>query len=116
MISKKNSRNIVVNSIKFRYAVSNSEIDGDAEHFRMNIIIQSESNGRKLIVNGITTRDIWLDFSEYPKDHSLYSLVTPKHIDQFIKLAIEKGWSHSESGKNFHLNVDNNSVGNIMEQ
>ena len=106
MLPKKKSRPIKIDGEVFRYVISWSE-SGDG-WYDFNITVQSERhNGRKLKAIGLVTRDYWLDFSDGNLDLNNYPIITPKHIETFIRRAQIEGWDHSTSGPNFELEVDN---------
>jgi len=112
-LPKNKSRKIVVAGNEFRYTVSITSKDDGKYDF--NIAIQSEEhNGCKLLLKGLVTRNFWLDFSdlvgEKGVDFSKYPTITPKHIEHFIKRAIENGWDYTKSGKNFTLDVTNEDL------
>lgn len=111
-IPKNKSRNITVDQIHYRYAISISWKE-DAS-FDFNITVQSsEHNGSKLLLKGLVTRDFWLDFSdkvhEEKVDDSFYPTITPRHIEYFIKKAKEEGWDSGSKG-NYTLNVTNKEL------
>ncbi|MGF1767089.1 hypothetical protein L4D06_06855 [Enterovibrio makurazakiensis] len=112
-LPKNKSRKIVVDDVEYRFAISISWKDNG--EFDFNITVQSEkSNAGKLILKGLVTRNFWLDFSDLVGEKikkDLYPTITPKHIEYFIKLAIDKGWKHSQNGDNFNLVVNNKQLG-----
>ena len=110
-LPKNKSRKIIVNDIPFRYAISTTLIEDSNYDYKLNITVQSESNGSKLLIKGLRTRDFWLDISDHPEDLSQYKIVTPKHMECFINIALEKGWEHSVKGENFQLNANKNDIG-----
>jgi len=114
-LPKNKSRKIVVDDINYRYAVSVKwKIDCNYD-YDLNITVQSESNCAKLIINGMATRDFWLDVSSAPDDFSFYKVVTPKHVERFIKIGLGKGWQPSVKGKPFYLKASNEDVGDIRQ-
>lgn len=109
-LPSKKSRLIVIDNIKYRYIISTTLID-DNWNFKLNITIQiAKGNGAALSIQGLITRDFWLDFSDSPFDMNNYPIVLPSHIAKFIQQAIIKGWNPKIKGKLFILNLDNRSV------
>ncbi|MCP3921173.1 MAG: hypothetical protein GY714_01175 [Desulfobacterales bacterium] len=106
-LPKNKSRKIVVEGIVYRYVISISW--KDEGEFDFNITIQSEKhNGCKLILKGLVTSDLWLNFPDIVSeeiDKNSYPTITPKHIVHFIKNAIDIGWDFSKSGKDFIQSV-----------
>ena len=107
--SKRNSRAITVDQVRFRYCVSLGADDSD-QNFPLNITVQAaDGNGAKLRVIGLSTRDVWLDLpSEFPIPSSenwseVYKVVRPVHVSKYITEAIQSGWRPSDSGPPFEL-------------
>jgi len=113
-LPKNKSRKIVVANVEYRYAISKSE--GANGKFDLNITIQCEEcNGRKLLLYGLVTRDLWLDFSDISGrkiDKNAYPVITPKHIEYFITKAAEKGWNPFSNGNDFTLRINNEDITN----
>ena len=106
MLPKKKSRRLTIDGQVFRYAVSCSA-SGDG-WYDFNVTVQNEQhNGSKLQAIGLVTRDYWLDFSHGDLDLDNYPVITPKHIETFVRRAQSEGWDFSTSGSSFELKVDN---------
>ena len=113
-LPKNKSRRIAIDDIDYRYVISISWKDDG--NFEFNITVQNESsNGSKLLLKGLVTRNFWLDFSDKVGgaiNSDLYPTITPKHIAYFIRLAIAEGWSSDKREKDFILNVSNKDLTN----
>ena len=106
-MNKKKSRPIVHDDISFRYVISQSTQNEDGS-FNLNIIIQhAEGVGSYLKINGIYSRDYWLDLPDTVSDFTQYVSITPKHITKFIELALKQGWQPTIKGPPFKLAIDN---------
>tara|TARA_B110000967_G_scaffold208492_1_gene260913 strand:+ start:2828 stop:3184 length:357 start_codon:yes stop_codon:yes gene_type:complete len=112
-LPKKKSRPITVDSMDFRYSISTSKIDDDW-NFRLNLTIQIASGeGSILKVDGIVTRDVWLDFSELGKyEKEDYPVFRPSDISRVIKSGLKNGWIPKEKGKPHLLKLDNSFMKN----
>ncbi len=112
-LPKKKSRPITVCGVNFRYSISTTKIDDDWS-FSLNLTIQIESgDGRILKVDGIVTRDMWLDFlklDKYKKED--YPVFRPGDISRIIKAGLNDGWAPKEKGKPHVLKVDNSFLKN----
>ena len=110
-LPKNKSRLISVDNEDFRYVISISWQGSGNYHF--NVTVQHEEmNGSKLLLQGLVSRNFWLDFSDLIKEkiefkEGEYPTITPKHIAHFIRLGIKKGWCYHNSGKNFILEINN---------
>lgn len=111
-LPKRKSRKIVLGDIVYRYAISISGKENG--EFDFHITVQNEkTNGSKLVLKGLVTRCFWLDFSDLVGeeiDWNAYPKITPKHIEYFINLAVEKGWDSNKRGANFILPVHNDQL------
>ncbi|WP_144394614.1 hypothetical protein [Pleionea sediminis] len=111
-LPKNKSRRISVDDIDYRYAISISWKDDG--NFDFNVTVQNESsNGSKLLLKGLVTRDFWLDFSDKVGeqiDSDLYPTITPRHIAYFIRQAIIDGWNSEKRVKDFILEVSNKDL------
>ena len=107
-LSKKKSRLIVVAGEKYRFTISMSYPHQDYI-FDLNITIQHESaNGAYLKVNGLATRDYWLDFPNcHPINDLNYPVITPWHIEKFIAQALSQGWQPLKPGPPFAIKSNN---------
>lgn len=112
-LPKKKSRPITVNDMNFRYSISTSKIDNDW-NFSLNLTIRIASGeGSVLKINGIVTRDVWLDFSELGKhEKEDYPVFRPSDISRVIKSGLKDGWTPKEKGKPYILKLDNSFVKN----
>lgn len=109
-LSKKNSRQIVVDGDTFRYKVSATSPDEDRS-FRLNVTLQREAGGSRLEVLGLVTRDFWLDISKPGvKVSKKYPTITPRHIRTIIGRAINAGWQPQTTGPAFVLELDNETL------
>ncbi len=92
-LPKRKSRKLVVSGKCYRYIVSKGHnLGGDT--FSLNVTVQSEEGcGSKLVTEGLTTRDFWLDFSDGAREKDSYSSLTPAHISRIVELALTRGWA-----------------------
>lgn len=106
-LNQKNSRKIVVEENAYRYTVSATRPDADW-NFHLNVSLQSEAGGARLVVRGLVPRDFWLDISKPGvKTEEDYPIVTPRHIRKIIALAIADGWQPQKTGPSFELELKN---------
>ncbi len=90
--------------MRFRYVVSTSG-PCPLGHFSLNVTIQLESGrGALLKVEGILTRDRWLDFPEI-ECLDKYPVLTPGDIAVVIRRARARGWNPAEIGVPFILAI-----------
>ncbi|MFK7765661.1 MAG: hypothetical protein AB8B55_00360 [Mariniblastus sp.] len=112
-LSKKKSRPITVDELGYRFQVSISKIDND-NNYQLNITAESDKgDGSVLVANGLLTRDFWADAPNLPPVeswNSTYPTVTPKHIANLIKKALESGWRADTPGPPFEFNINNVSL------
>lgn len=83
-------------------------------NFSLNLTVQrKEPKGCILQVEGLVTRDLWLDFSDTKKYiENEYPVILPRHINKFIKNAISNGWESHKTGKPFNFEVVNETLQN----
>jgi len=62
-----------------------------------------------LTVDGLVTRDFWLDFSEVGSEKD-YPVLLPRHIDQIVQRALDAGWNPASPGKPFRLELENEEL------
>ena len=112
-LPKKKSRPITVNDNDYRYAISTTQID-DNWNFSLNLTVQSaKGEGSILKIDGLVTRDVWLDFpnlKKYKKED--YPVFKPSDISRVILTALKKGWI-PENERPFILKLDNSFVKNF---
>jgi len=109
-LNKKNSRKIVVDGESYRYSVSATSLDA-AGNYRLNVTLQSEDDGARLVVRGLVTRDFWLDISKPGmKTEEDYPTVTPRHIKSIIRLAVDSDWQPQKTGPAFELELNNDQL------
>ena len=110
-LTTKKSRPIKINSEDFRYQISTTKID-EKWNFALNITVQKWAPPQGVLeINGLVTRDFWLDLSEGAKwNIGDYPVVLPKHIARLVKFAVSKGWNVVSTGKSFRLETDNGEV------
>lgn len=109
-LNKKNSRRIVVDGNAYRYKVSATRPDEDW-NFNLNVTLQSEDGGARLVVRGLVTRDFWLDISNPGmKTEEDYPTVIPRHIKSIIGLAVDSGWQPQKTGPSFELELKNEQL------
>jgi len=109
-MNQKKSRTIIVNGIPFRFAVRSSTRNQDGS-FNLNITAQHESgDGSYLKVNGVYTRDFWLDTPDQTYESTEYFKVTPKHVAELISIALEKGWQPKTKAPPFQLKANNSHL------
>ena len=108
-IARKRSRSITVDGNKFRYKVSTSTCDKDC-YFQLTASIQiAQGNGALLKVNGLITRNYWLDFP-YPINDNEYPIIMPRHVEMFIRHGIIDGWKPEIPGPVHKLKFENKEV------
>ena len=85
-LSKRNSRPIEVDGVRYRWAFS-APYDSDLDRHRLNLTIQPE--------NGLSTKLIGTGECHTNNDHLLESTVimTPAIVSTIIRDAIAKGWT-----------------------
>jgi hypothetical protein len=106
-LPKKKSRPITVNGEDFRYVVSTGKYD-DNWDFNLNITIQiAHGKGNILKIEGLVTRDFWLDFPNDVSSKDSYPVLTPKDISILIINGIKAGWHPNEKGTPFTIKLDN---------
>ena len=108
-LPKKKSRLISVEDTKFRYIISTGKPD---EHwnFRLSLIVQDASGkGNILKIEGLVTRDFWLDFPN-SRNKENYPVLKPKDVAEAIKYGIKSGWQPKENNKPFILKLDNSFI------
>jgi len=111
-LPKKKSRLINVNNEKYRYVISTGKYNENWE-FDLNIIVQlATGEGCKLKVNGLITRDYWLDFPNEITSKKDYPVLTPKNISKIITNSLKSGWNPESKGKPYIINLDNNQISN----
>jgi hypothetical protein len=108
-LARSHSRPIVVDSVRFRYAVSRSRA-AQAGLFSLNITAQAESgHGRVLKAEGLTTRDRWLDLPDAVPAQE-HRVLAPRHIAAIIRLAHANGWDPAQPGAPFVLRVTQDAL------
>ena len=113
-MNKKKSRAINVNGIPYRYSVRTFSQNNEDWSFNLNIIVQLASGeGCYLKVDGVYTRDFWLDISSHIHDSSEYFTVRPKHIAKLIELALKEGWQPETNSGPYHFKADNGFLRNL---
>ncbi len=106
-LPKKKSRLLTVNNDEFRYVISTGKYNENWE-FNLNITVQlATGEGAKLKVEGLVTRDFWLDFPNDVTSKEDYPVLTPKDISIIIKNGLKQGWKPSEKGASFIIRLDN---------
>ena len=108
-LPKKKSRLITLNNKSFRYIISTGKPDEDW-NFNLNLTIQDSSGeGNLLKVEGLITRDFWLDFPNSTKKED-YPVLTPNDISKIITNGIKLGWNPEQKGKPYIIKLDNSFV------
>ncbi len=107
-LAKKKSRSITVADVEYRYQISTSKMDENA-NFSMNLTIHREfPKGKALTVQGLMTRDFWIDFSDRAEwTESDYPVIKPSHIAATIQKAISLGWDSSKASRAFKIETTN---------
>jgi len=101
-LPKRKSRTIEVEKVRYRYIISKSGTASDG-CYALNLTIQVEGGpGCILKVEGLSTRDPWLDFPQLDSADKYLGL-RPQHVAALIKLALAKGWTARQTGTPFHL-------------
>ena len=99
MASRKNgSRPIVVDHLRYRWRIRQKPSYGQAlAESGMVIAVEREPGNCDLAIHLSARRpDNWLEKSA--------AIVTPKDVAQFIRMALDLGWTPSAAGSTFHLN------------
>ncbi len=110
-LPKKHSRSIAVDSIRYRYSVSRSGAN-DVGVFPLNLTVQIESgHGCILKVNGMFTRDYWLDVPE-PAPLDNYFTLQPGQVATIIRHALRCGWPPAVTGKPFLITINSSELQN----
>ncbi|WP_299150347.1 hypothetical protein [uncultured Dokdonia sp.] len=108
-LSKKKSRLITLENKSFRYIISTGKADVDW-NFSLNLTIQdSKGVGNLLKVEGLVTRDFWVDFPNSTKKED-YPVLTPKDISKIITNSIKSGWNPELKGKPYIIKLDNSFI------
>ncbi|WP_256081195.1 hypothetical protein [Massilia sp. YIM B04103] len=103
-IPRKKSRLIEVDAVRYRYVISKSGADDDG-HFKLNLTIQIESgDGSILKVEGLRSRDYWLDFPHIESSDKYLSM-KPGQVAAIIRRALDQGWCSQKSGAPFPLQM-----------
>jgi hypothetical protein len=101
-LRKRTSRRITVDGCSFRYTV-NCDWDNFGEHDIRITIQNSANNGRKLLIRRLRGKALGEELDDSDLSTAVYPVITPKHIASLIKRAINIGWAHTSSGKDFYL-------------
>ncbi|OJJ18321.1 hypothetical protein BKI52_26240 [marine bacterium AO1-C] len=110
-LPKKKSRQIIVENESYFYVVSTGKPDKDW-NFNLNLTVQDASGqGSLLKIEGLVTRDFWLDFPYATKKED-YPVLTSKDIAKVIMSGIKSGWKPKENGPPFIIKLDNNFITN----
>lgn len=110
-LPKKKSRSITVNNKHFKYVVSRARTYEENWVFKLNIIVQiAHGEGSILKVEGLTTRDFWLDVPNDIGCNKDYPILTIKDISILIKNSINQGWNPVKKGSPFIIKLDNSFV------
>jgi|GEM_PF-2387045 len=108
--SKKTSRPITVDSIGYRYQISTSVLDDD-RNLTLNVsVLREGSSGAMLKIEGLVTRDYWLDFADGITDVSEYPVIKPRHTAELIRKGIAAGWQADVAGQPHILRVTNEAI------
>lgn len=111
-LPKKKSRPITVNNENFRYIISTGKYDEDW-NFDLNVTVQiAHGEGSILKVEGLVTRDFWLDAPNEVTSKFDYPVLTPKDISIIISNSIKQGWNPDKKGPPFIIKLDNSFVKN----
>jgi hypothetical protein len=106
-LPKKKSRTITVNDEEYRYIISTGKYD-EKNNFDLNITIQiAHGEANILKIEGLVTRDFWLDFPNEIKSKEEYPIITIKDISKIIVNSIKRGWNPNLKGKPFILKLNN---------
>ncbi|HEY0585571.1 MAG TPA: hypothetical protein VGD52_05520 [Pseudoduganella sp.] len=103
-LPKRKSRSIEVEQVRHRYIISKPATENKA-CFKLNLTIQVESgHGSILKVEGLSTRDLWLDFPKL-ESTAKYPVLKPQHVAALIRHALTQGWAAERVGTPFLLNA-----------
>ena len=84
--------------------VSKSAIE-NVGFFKLNLTVQVESgSGSILKVEGLTTRNLWLDFPKLESAEN-YPVLKPQYVAALIRHALAQGWAPEQVGAPFHLDA-----------
>ena len=99
---RKKSRAIEVDEVRYRYIISKSGAGNDG-HFTLNLTIQIESGDASILkVEGLRSRDYWLDFPHIESADNYVSM-KPGQVAAIIRCALAQGWCPQKSGAPFSL-------------
>lgn len=105
-LPKKKSRAITVNNEEYRYIISTGKYDENWS-FNLNVTIQiAEGEGNVLKVEGLVTRDYWLDVPSDVTSKEDYPVLTPTDIVFMIEKGIREGWIPNKKGASFIIKLD----------
>jgi len=103
-LARKNSRPIVVDELSLRHAISQSASQ-DPGVFAINLTVQDDGGkGRLLKVEGLRSRDFWLDVPDTGAADD-YLVLKPHHIATIVALARAGGWEPAQPGAPFVLQM-----------
>jgi hypothetical protein len=93
-----------VDGLRFRYVISRSRTC-DVGRCTLSLTVQIESGrGCLLKVDGILTRDRWLDFPDL-KSSDEYLVIKPGHVAVIVRHARIKGWDPGQAGIPFLITI-----------
>jgi len=105
-LSKKNTRNILIDGQKYRYKISRSKPHNNGV-FSISITIECDTIYRSILsVKGLFSRDYWLDFPNISSNLNDYLTICSKDITLFIKDAIKQGWKPLEKSQVFEIKIE----------
>ncbi len=109
MLPRNNSKRICVDSIDYRYVVSDSNAaDGTVS---LTVNVQSEDgNGAVLRVIGLTTSRVPEDESKFYMGRTVSKSILPRHVAKLIALATASGWNPQQAGAPVVLQLTNEDV------
>ena len=106
MLAKNKSRRITIDGTISRYVIGCRWKQGG--QFDFNITVQSEQhNGSKLLAKGLVTRNFWLDFPNPDSNPGIYPVITPRHIEAFVRRALIHGWDFTTTKPDHVLGLTN---------
>jgi hypothetical protein len=100
------SRPICVGDLNYRYIVSRRLSSKEGE-FEIVVTVERVGGSQLLRVNGLYTRDFYLDISEGGLQKSDYVIVKPGDVRVMIENALENGWKPCDGNGVFKYDYEN---------
>jgi hypothetical protein len=104
------SNNLTIDGERFRYVVSEAGSDAEGRVALSLIVQHADANGCRLRITGLFGERVPEQESKFYRGRTLKRPVTPKDVEQLVRLAISTGWRPDVPGKVFVLQVDARSA------